>query len=102
MIDPHDLENYAPRYGVDLGFSDDPIVIVKTYVLEKFKTIYVQRETYGYGVPNNRLGHCCCRSSIAKTIWSLQYAEPRTINYLQSEGFNIQPAAKDRAPSRPV
>ena len=37
-------------------FAADPTVIVKVYVMEKFKTIYVQKEAFGYGVPNNRLG----------------------------------------------
>ena len=55
VIEPRDLEDYAPRYGLDFGFSDDPFVITKTYVMEKFKTVYVQKEAYGHGVPNNQL-----------------------------------------------
>ena len=39
-----------------MGFAADPTVVVKVYVLEKFKTIYVQKESFGYGVPNNELG----------------------------------------------
>ena len=95
IIDPNDLENYAPRYGLDLGFAADPTVIVKVYVMEKFKTLYVQREAFGYGVPNNRLGELLLSVvDGADDLIIADSAEQRTIDYLQSEGFNIQPARK--------
>ena len=47
VIDPNDLENHAPRYGMDMGFAADPTVVIKVFVLEKYKTIYCQKESSG-------------------------------------------------------
>lgn len=95
VIDPRDLDAYAPNYGIDFGFADDPTVITKTFVLDQFKTIYVQKEAYGYHVPNNDLaGLILAVVDDSDDLIIGDSSEQRTINYLQGEGFNVQPATK--------
>ena len=65
VIEPNDLEKYAPNYGMDFGFASDPTIITKTYVIEKFKTVYVQKEAFGYGVPTINSATSLCRWSMS-------------------------------------
>lgn len=39
-----------PRFGADWGFSVDPTVLVRCWVMRDTRTIYVDREAYGIGV----------------------------------------------------
>ncbi|RAZ88508.1 hypothetical protein DPM33_23575 [Mesorhizobium hawassense] len=43
------LGGVEPVYGMDLGYVDDPTVVVKCYVLEHSKTIYVAKSAHEYG-----------------------------------------------------
>lgn len=39
-----------PRFGADWGFASDPTVLIRCWVLEGARTIYVDREAWGVGV----------------------------------------------------
>lgn len=40
----------TPRYGADWGFMADPTTLVRCWVLQNERVIYVDREVYGVGV----------------------------------------------------
>ena len=55
----------------------------------------MQQEAFGYGVPNNELGGLIMSVvDSADDLIIADSSEQRTIDYLQSEGFNIQSAVK--------
>ena len=63
--------------------------------MEKFKTVYVQKEAYGHGVPNNQLAGLIMQVVDRNDdLIIADSSDPRTIDYLQSEGFNVQSAVK--------
>lgn len=83
-----------PRYGMDFGFSTSPNAIVKLYVIEELKTIYIASEEFGHvslrelpeligGVPG----------ALESTIVA-DSARPETIDYLSGEGISIYGAPK--------
>ena len=39
--------NWPPRYGMDFGFGSDPSFVVKVYVNENRKQIYIAAEATG-------------------------------------------------------
>lgn len=86
--------NTPARYGMDLGFGSDPSFVVKLYIVEAQRSIYICDEASGRvsmerlpslvrGVVNADDDPVRCDSS-----------QPGTIEYLQSRGLNIMPAKK--------
>jgi len=82
-----------PYFGADWGFSQDPTVLMKSWVYEN--TLYIEEESWGVGV------------DIEDTPWlfdqiegSRKYmiradcARPETINHVKNKGFQIRGTAK--------
>jgi phage terminase large subunit len=84
----------VPRYGLDLGFGSDPSFVVKVFVLEATRQIYIAGEACGRvhmdrlpflirGVLHGEDSMVRCDSS-----------QPGTIEFLQARGLNVLPAKK--------
>jgi phage terminase large subunit len=83
-----------PRYGMDLGFGSDPSFIVRLYVNEPAKQIYIAQEAVGR-VTMDELP-TLVRSVIANDFDLIicDSSQPGTIEFLQRRGLNIKPAKK--------
>lgn len=83
-----------PLYGVDWGFSQDPTVMVRSFIHDRI--LYVEHEAYGVGVELNELGEFF--SSVPEADrWSIKAdnARPETISHCRGEfGLNISAADK--------
>ena len=87
-------EYFAPRYGMDFGFGQDPSFITKAYINESQRQIYIQKEAFGR-VPLRQLPAMIDsviddRDDLIKADSS----QPQTIEHLQSQGFNMVGAKK--------
>lgn len=88
-------EKAIPLFGMDFGFSSDPNFLVKAYVIEEARTIFISQEASGHHVPNRNL------PALMDTVTESRVypivgdsSRPETIEYLQSKGFNIYGARK--------
>lgn len=92
-----------PYYGADWGFSVDPSVLVRCYVLEDSRTLYIDAEAGGVGIEidktpalfdsivDNELDELHPRR------WTIMAdsSRPETISYMQNHGYpNIERARK--------
>lgn len=86
--------NTPPKYGMDFGFGKDPAFIVKLYVLEASKQIYIANEAHG-AVAMERLP-TMIRSVIHHDddLIRCDSSQPIIIDFLQSRGLNTVPAKK--------
>lgn len=86
-----------PLYGMDFGFSEDPLAIVKVYVFYRQRVIYIAREFYSTRIPTRSMGQAI-REVVENDddMIRADSAEPRTIEQLQFEGFNVVPASKPK------
>lgn len=87
-------EHFAPRYGMDFGFGQDPSFITKSYVNEERKEIYIQKEASGR-VPLRQLP--AMMDSVIDSrddLIKADSSQPMTIEHLQAQGFNIIGAKK--------
>jgi phage terminase large subunit len=83
-----------PRYGMDFGFGQDPSVVVKVYVLEKTRQIYIAQEIFGR-VPMENLPDMVRSVVFADgDLVMADSSQPGTIEFLQSRGLNVRPARK--------
>ncbi|TSD85612.1 PBSX family phage terminase large subunit [Mycobacterium sp. KBS0706] len=80
--------------GADWGFSTDPTVLVRCFVVGR--TLFVDHEAYRVGCEIDRTADLFDTIPGART-WPIvaDSARPETINYLQRHGFgNLRPAVK--------
>jgi phage terminase large subunit len=83
-------------YGADWGYSVDPSVLVRCYVIGR--TLHIDREAYSIGVEIDHL------DKLFDTVpgsreWAItaDSARPETISYLQRHGFpKLTPAVKGK------
>lgn len=84
----------APRYGMDFGFGQDPCAIVKVYIIEEYKVVYVAREGGGH-IPLKDLPAAI--ESVVEDRGDYIKADsgqPQTIQYCNTNGFNVDGAKK--------
>lgn len=86
--------NLAPYYGLDFGFGNDPSFIVKVYIIEDKRTIYIAAEAAGRFTMEQLPG--MVRSVVARgdELIKADSSQPGTIEFLQGRGFNVVPARK--------
>lgn len=83
----------GPYFGADWGFSQDPTVLVKCWVLGR--TLYIEHEEFGVGVELDAIP-----AMFDKIPDSRRYkiradcARPETISHVKSRGFTIEAAEK--------
>lgn len=96
-FNPLDLAalGYELRYGCDLGWIDKTAVIQSLYDREN-KTIYVFGEFYKSGCQLSEVASAMREMNIGKTKIYVDSAEPRSIQYFKSEGFNAIGATKGK------
>jgi phage terminase large subunit len=88
--------NAAFMYGADWGYSVDPSVLIRCYVVGR--TLYIDREVYKIGVEIDHLPELFDKvpGSRASRI-TADSARPETISYLQRHGFpKLEPAVKGK------
>ncbi|UPT53277.1 terminase large subunit [Synechococcus phage Ssp-JY38] len=87
-------EYCAPRYGLDFGFGQDPSFLVKVYIIEELRTVYIAREWRGC-VPLRQLP-VALRETLEdeSDFIRADSAQPVAIEYLETEGFSIAGAVK--------
>lgn len=80
-------------YGADWGFSQDPTVLVRCYIVER--TLYVDYEAWGIGVEIDQTPQLFDRIPRSRQ-WPIQAdsARPETISAIRRAGFAIAAARK--------
>lgn len=81
------------RNGMDFGYSSDPNALIKVHLDKTLKKLYVYSEHYQAGMSDEELVR------VSKEFFGSEYvtcdsAEPKTIDYLASNGINAIPAVK--------
>jgi phage terminase large subunit len=81
--------NIAPRFGLDFGFGADPSVIIKLYVIEKTKQIYIASEAYGRTSMDQlpALIRSVCPHD--GDLIMADSSQPGTIEFLCARGINV-------------
>jgi phage terminase large subunit len=83
-----------PRYGMDFGFGSDPSAVVKVYVINSLRRVYIAKEFCGR-IPLRDLP-----SAMDAVVESrddpivADSSQPGSIDHLRSAGFNVLPAKK--------
>ena len=83
------------RVGMDLGFVDATAVIESLYDKTN-KTIYVFNEFYKTGCQLSEIVAALDSMNLKKVKIFTDAAEPRSIQYFKSEGFNAVPCIKGK------
>lgn len=84
-------------HGADWGFAADPSALIRCWVKEVpgGQELYIDRESYGYGVEIDELGQLFDKISTSRN-WPIKgdSSRPETISYMRRQGFNIEAAKK--------
>lgn len=83
------------RCGMDVGWID-PSAVVQTLYDRNSKTIYIFNEFYRSGCQLTDLADAIKKMNIGKVKLYVDSAEPRTIQYLKTQGINAVGATKGR------
>ncbi len=82
-------------YGLDFGYTADPTSIVAFYADEEAKTIYFDELVYQTGMTNSDIANTLKSMNIdRRTIIWADSSEPKSIEEIYRNGFNIRPTAK--------
>lgn len=90
-----ELPDHAKRvaYGLDWGYTNDPTAVVAVYV--DGGDLYIQELVYSGGLTNPDIAEKLREHGIARTDEIVaDSAEPKSIDEVHREGFNIKPAKK--------
>lgn len=91
MVDPDEM---PVRYGLDFGFGSDPSFIVKLYVNENRKQIYIEKEACGR-VSMDELPNLIRRViDHDRDLIKADSSQPGTIEFLNKRGLNVVGAKK--------
>lgn len=90
---PEPPEGTRLYYGVDWGFSVDPMALVRCFILDD--TLYVDHEAYGVGVELDDLPAKFNEVPGAdKWPVAADNARPETISHMRRKGYNVTGAPK--------
>lgn len=80
-------------FGADWGFSQDPTVLVRAFVIDR--TLFVDHEAYGIGIDIDKTPELFDRVPESRK-WPIfaDSARPETVSYMKRTGFNISSAPK--------
>lgn len=101
--DRYRIEEIAPNYntifyfGADWGFSVDPSTLIRMWIDENKKELYIDQEAYGHGVDIDKLPDLFDEVDGSRK-WKItaDSARPETISYMRNKGFTIDGAAKGK------
>ena len=82
-------------YGSDFGFANDPTTLVRMWIDNDKRELYIDQEAYGIGVEIDETSALYDSVPDARR-WTItaDSARPETISYLKREGFNIRSSKK--------
>jgi len=83
-------EYIKPVFGLDFGFNPDPDALVKVAIDKKRKQIYVKECIYQTNNTQNKLISQISQHCTQEDLIIADSAEPRLINDIRNEGFNIR------------
>jgi len=85
----------ALYYGSDFGFANDPTTLVRMWIDNDKRELYVDQEAYGIGVEIDETG-ALYDSVPGARKWTItaDSARPETISFLKREGFKIRSSKK--------
>lgn len=80
-------------FGADFGFANDPSCLIRSFIKEK--TLFVDYESYGYGVEIDELPQLYDDIPGSRQ-WPIKgdCSRPETISYVSRQGFRISGAEK--------
>jgi phage terminase large subunit len=80
-------------YGMDFGFTNDPTTLIAIYRYDS--KLYVDEVLYRTNMTNNEIGNFLKANGIVRPNEIIaDSAEPKSIQELRLQGFNITPASK--------
>jgi phage terminase large subunit len=83
-----------PRFGMDFGFSRDPSALVKLYVLERTRQIYIAQEMFGH-IPLDDMPAAMDEVSESRRYpITADSSQPMTIDFLNKRRFNVRGSVK--------
>lgn len=90
-------EGAVPLFGSDWGYSVDPAVLVKCYLIGE-RTLYVRAEAYKIGVEIDDLPEFFAKVPEAQDYTSIaDSSRPETISYMKRHGFpKMEPSVKGK------
>jgi phage terminase large subunit len=84
-------------FGLDFGFSTDPLAAIRCYIVEN--TLYITHEVYEYGLEIDKIKDLCLFRlpdfKNSKVIGDS--ANPSHIDYLKRQGIRIEGAVKGKS-----
>jgi len=83
-----------PYFGLDFGFSGDPSALMKLYVFEKLKTIYISQEMYGRFTLTELPEMMNTVDEVRKYPIVADNSRPEDIHFLRTKGFNCVASKK--------
>jgi phage terminase large subunit len=85
----------GPYYGMDFGFSTDPMACVEVWVDSIARKLYVRRESVRRGVEVEEMEeHITKMPGSKRFLHRADNARPELISYLNLQGFNVVAAQK--------
>lgn len=85
----------GPYYGIDWGFSVDPLAAVELWIDLHEEVLYVRREVYGTDISLDKIPTKLeIFPNIRRKIIRADNSRPETINHIASKGFQIIKAEK--------
>lgn len=99
FIEPFDEPPEWPvirwRYGVDWGFADDPTTMIRFYVDNETRTLYISHEMFTWHTELDDLP-ACFETVPGSRKWPIKAdnARPETISYIHRQRFSISAADK--------
>ena len=79
-------------YGMDFGFSVDPTTLIE--VRQQNGELWLREVLYRTNMTNTDIGNFLKQQGIAREEIVADSAEPKSIEEIRRQGFNIQPAMK--------
>jgi phage terminase large subunit len=89
-VTPYDV----PHFGLDFGFSNDPLAFIKAYIFPEKHTIYIAQEFFGKPSLDDT---AACLDTVSEAREFPIYADssrPETIDFLNARGFSVHPSVK--------
>ncbi len=87
-------ETDRPRFGMDFGFSGDPSALIKVYVFEKTKQIYIAEEMYGKYSLTDLPEMMGTVNGVRRFKITADSSRPEDIQFLRTKGYDVVASKK--------
>lgn len=85
------------RFGADFGFSNDPSTLLRVWVDDEKREIYVDYEAYGVGIEIDHMPGVYGKIPQSKKwLITADCARPETISFLKRKGFKVKGTKKGK------